>query len=133
MEKVMIKKVGQKPEVVEVEEISLKYMQSIVGGYIEMPYISESLNVRNIDIVINEEGKLEGLDPNILLMDKNFEIKDIIVGDILFVSNDKKGKTIGLSDEQIEDLNKVFTHNAVITNLGLFNYIKLEGEDILWT
>lgn len=129
MEKVMIKKVGEAPQVIEVEEITLKYMQEVVGGWIEMPYLSEALDSRKIDIVINEEGKLMELEPNILVMNKA-EILDVVVGDILFVANDGEGKTIGLNDTQIEDLKHAFRYNEVITNRGVFNYIRLEGENI---
>ena len=129
MEKVMIKKVGEAPQVIEVEEITLKYMQEVVGGWIEMPYLSEALDSRKIDIVINEEGKLMELEPNILVMNRA-EILDVVVGDILFVANDGEGKTIGLNDTQIEDLKHAFKYNEVITNRGVFNYIRLEGENI---
>lgn len=131
MEKVMIKKVGEKPVVVEVEEISLRYMQGVVGGYIEMPYLSDALNERRIDIVINEEGKLEGMDANMLLLSKEDGVIDVLVGDILFVANDGQGRTIGLNDDQISDLQKMFKHNQATTNLGVFNYIAF-GDELTW-
>lgn len=132
MEKVMIKRVGENPEIVEVEEITLKYMQEQVKGLIEIPYLSDALNARRIDIVINEEGKLEGMDPNMLLLGDDFDVIDVIVGDILFVAHDGQGGTIGLSDEQIKDLNDMFKHNQVLTNMGAFNYIR-HGDELLWT
>ena len=132
MEKVMIKRVGEKPEIVEVEEVTLKYMQEQVKGLIEMPYLSDALSARRIDIVINEEGKLEGMDPNMLLLEDDFNVIDVIVGDILFVGHDGQGGTIGLNDEQIKDLNDMFKHNQVLTNMGAFNYIR-HGDELLWT
>lgn len=137
MEKVMIKKVGQAPEIVEVENVSLEYMQGVVGGWIEIPYISDALYLKRIDIVINEEGKLLDMEPNILVIEENDmsgtavrKVLDAIHGDILFVANDGDGHTIGLSDEQIKDLEHAFKYNEVITNRGVFNYIRLEGKDI---
>ena len=132
MEKVMIKRVGENPEIVEVEKITLKYMQEQVKGLIEIPYLSDALNARRIDIVINEEGKLESMDPNMLLLGDDFDVIDVIVGDILFVAHDGQGGTIGLSDEQIKDLNDMFKHNQVLTNMGAFNYIR-HGDELLWT
>lgn len=132
MEKVMIKRVGENPEIVEVEKITLGYMQKQVKGFIEIPYLSDALNARRIDIVINEEGKLEGMEPNMLLLGDGFDVIDVIVGDILFVAHDGEGGTIGLSDEQIKDLNNIFKHNQVLTNMGAFNYIR-QGDELLWT
>lgn len=132
MEKVMIKRVGENPEIVEVEKITLEYMQKQVKGFIEIPYLSDALNARRIDIVINEEGKLEGMEPNMLLLGDGFDVIDVIVGDILFVAHDGEGGTIGLSDEQIKDLNDIFKHNQVLTNMGAFNYIR-HGDELLWT
>lgn len=132
MEKVMIKRVGENPEIVEVEKITLEYMQKQVKGWIEIPYLSDALNARRIDIVINEEGKLEGMEPNMLLLGDGFDVIDVIVGDILFVAHDGEGGTIGLSDEQIKDLNDIFKHNQVLTNMGAFNYIR-HGDELLWT
>lgn len=129
MEKVMIKKVEEAPKVVEVDELTLEYMQGIVGGYIEMPYLSEALDSRKIDIVINEEGKLEGLEPNMMVMHKG-QIVDIVVGDMLFVANDGQGNTIGLDDKQLEYLKELFEHHAVLTNRGMFHYVELEGDDM---
>ena len=132
MEKVMIKRVGENPEIVEVEKITLEYMQKQVKGFIEIPYLSDALNARRIYIVINEEGKLEGMEPNMLLLGDGFDVIDVIVGDILFVAHDGEGGTIGLSDEQIKDLNDIFKHNQVLTNMGAFNYIR-QGDELLWT
>lgn len=61
---------------------SLKELQSIVGGYIEL------IDLYNGDLmVINEEGKLIGLDINAkatLIFSKSFPMAfDVIVGDAL--------------------------------------------------
>ena len=50
---------GKYPEVIEMED-NLESMQKLVGGYIEeyMPFEDE------VAIVCNEEGKINGLQPN---------------------------------------------------------------------
>ena len=87
--RVVIKKVGQIGEVVEVEN-TLETWNDIVGGWIQtFPLASDML------IICNEEGKLKGLEPNV----------EIVVGDFAIV---KQGYDDfeGLDDEQIERLRK---------------------------
>ena len=90
----------------EVKEIknSLENLQKIVGGYIEMPYISKVFIQNSIDMVINEEGKyMDDLEPQIAILGKvNNQILDLIYGNCIFVSHDDIGNTIGLNDEQIK-------------------------------
>lgn len=88
---------GNSPEVVEFEN-SLESLQGFVNGYIEMITIENG-----IDMVINDEGKLMGLELNGYLTHKG-KIYDSIVGNILIVGHDRYGKTIGLNDEQIKKM-----------------------------
>lgn len=86
---------------IEIEE-GLKSLQKEVDGFIEIPHISEELYKNNIDIIINEEGKLDGLDPSIAVIDKETnETLDLLVGNVLFTGFTEEGETIGLTDEQI--------------------------------
>lgn len=72
MMKIVIKKVGQAPEVKEIKG-ELHEMQEIVGGYIECFKVFD-----NILCVCNEEGKLKGLPINFTFGG------DFIVGDVFF-------------------------------------------------
>lgn len=70
-----IKVIIKKPEdefgrLVEVEN-ELEVFQSIVGGYIE------TMGYKNLVIICNEEGKLRGLQPNVVLG------RDMLVGTII--------------------------------------------------
>jgi hypothetical protein len=70
-----IKVIIKKPEdefgrLVEVEN-ELEVFQSIVGGYIE------TTGYKNLVIICNEEGKLRGLQPNVVLG------RDMLVGTII--------------------------------------------------
>ena len=73
--RVVIKKVGQLPEVKEIDN-TLDAFQEIVGGNIETFRFAE-----NILCVCNEEGKLIGLKPNFLCRG------DVICGDVFFCAD----------------------------------------------
>ena len=90
-------KVFEQPKVVEIEN-NLSTLQNYVGGLIDIVEIEE-----DVDIIINDEGKLLGLSPNLVL----YEFRDIIVGDFLVVGQ-KNGETISLSEEKIEKYMKRF-------------------------
>lgn len=87
-------------EVKEIEN-TLKALQKEVNGYIEIPYISRRLVNNGIDLIINDEGKMLNLEPQIIVQDNNKTI-DVIHGTCVFASHDEDGNTIGLTDEQIE-------------------------------
>ncbi len=92
--KVIVKKVGGEPEVVEIED-KLEVYQRIVGGHIEVFPLWDG-----ILCICNEEGKLNGMLPNIMYG------REIICGDIIFIS--ARGEDfMGLSDVQIDMLNVI--------------------------
>lgn len=93
--KVMIKKVGRDPEVVEIKD-ELKVYQEIVGGHIEVIPLWD-----NILCICNEDGKMLGLFPNFKYYN------DIVVGDVIFISASGED-FVGLSDIQIDMLNVIF-------------------------
>ena len=72
--KIVVKKVGQNPEVKEING-ELHEMQEIVGGHIECINIAD-----NILCVCNEEGKFNGLPANFVFGG------DVIAGDVFFVA-----------------------------------------------
>jgi len=69
-----------RPKVVTMET-GLKPLQEAVGGYIEAVYPFNE----PVAIIVNEEGKLNGLPLNRALRHKNGEIYDIIAGNMLIV------------------------------------------------
>lgn len=91
----------------------LQDLQEIVGGYIEVPFISEVFRNNGIDVIINEEGKfIEGLKPEIAVVDgENARILDIVYGNCIFASHDEEGETIELDDKQkrivMEELDQI--------------------------
>lgn len=83
---------------------TLEELQSIVGGYIEIPFLSEKFYENEIDIIINEEGKLiDGLKPEIAVVKAGTnQILDLVYGSCIFASHDAYGETTALNDEQIK-------------------------------
>lgn len=94
--KAVVKKAGETHgQIVEINN-RLEEFQSIVGGYIETWPLTE-----DILIILNEEGKLEGLKPNILV--SNGGQLELIVGDIAIVGINGEDFT-SLNDKQINQL-----------------------------
>lgn len=99
-------------------ENTLEALQYIVDGYIEIPFISKKLYEEGIDIIVNEEGKLIGLEPQIAIVKKNTnKIVDWVKGNCIFASHDEEGNTIGLSDKQIKVVKEELKYEAIISNM----------------
>lgn len=93
--KVVIKKVGRNPIVTIIED-DLKTAQRIVGGRIEIVSVS-----KGIDMIVNEEGKMNGNKPNFYFTQNGYT--DLIFGDVLFTGvNYEEGTQISLTDWQIQ-------------------------------
>jgi hypothetical protein len=76
MLRVIIKNVGQDAYITEIDD-SLKAMQAIVGGHIEVVPVGSGMTM-----VCNEEGKIFGLHPNFATD------SDVIVGNVFFARLD---------------------------------------------
>lgn len=88
-------RIGQTPKILEIDG-ELKTMQDLVGGYIETyPYEYEPMV-----FVMNEEGKLQGLQPHRIIASG----RDIICGDFFVAAfgknEDGDDDIIGLTEEQ---------------------------------
>lgn len=88
----------------ETKEITneLEDLQKIVGGYIEVPFLSERLTKHGVDVIINEEGKfIDGLRPEIAVVDhRTNKVLDVVFGNCIFASHDEEGETVALNEEQ---------------------------------
>ena len=80
----------KEPREVQIEP-GLESLQKAVGGYIEAvyPFTDE------LALIVNEEGKLNGLPLNRALRDEDGEIYEILAGNIL---------AVGLVEENFSDL-----------------------------
>ena len=88
---IAVKEPAKAWRIVEAED-TLQTYQKIVGGYIEGFYT----NYQGIHFFCNEEGKLQGLAPNIMCGG------DMIVGSIFAVRDDGEGEFASLTQEDIE-------------------------------
>ena len=81
---------------------TLEELQKIVGGYIEIPFLSKVFFENEIDIIINEEGKfIEDCKPEIAVVKKGTNtILDVVMGNCIFASHDVEGNTTALNDKQ---------------------------------
>ena len=94
----------------ETEINGLEDMQKIVGGYIETwDYISE-LYDNGISLYCNDEGKLQGLDPA-LVVTNNGKTVEMICGNILFCGYDSEGETVPLTEKQVKIIKSIFTRS----------------------
>lgn len=103
----------------ETKEIGteLEDLQAIVGGYIEIPFLSKTFHNNGIDVIINEEGKLiEGLTPEIAIVDgETKQVIDVVYGNCIFASHDDEGNTTGLTEEQIKVVMRELQMDVVLT------------------
>ena len=95
----------KKPRVMEIEN-TLKSMQKIVGGYIQ---VYDTFADDNAVIVCNEEGKIYGLPPNRAIKDQKGNIQDIIYGTFFICQTNIRGEFEELSEALIDVYTKKFT------------------------
>lgn len=99
MIKVVYKKPNELPIILEVDN-TLEKFQELVGGYIEVVAAKEDAS---IIAIVNEEGKLEGLKPNIWIGN------ELIVGNVVFVKNSDDGEFHSLTDDMIKEIVESFS------------------------
>lgn len=100
--KVVLVEPGKIAKVQEIDS-SLESMQNIVGGNIDIRYLSDGL------IIHNREGKLLSLPLNRGLCDGEGRVNDIIFG-AFFICDSKEDEFTSLSDKQITEHLKRFKY-----------------------
>lgn len=86
---------------------SYEFIRGAVDGYIERIPLRE-FDKRHIDVWCNEEGKLRNdLDYTALLVYEGNPY-DVVVGSLVFTRSTKGGKTVSLTDDDIEFIKKTF-------------------------
>ena len=81
-------------------------------GLIEFVYLED-----NVSLLLNEEGKLIGLEPNRRLGD------DILCGVFYVVAENDEGELISLTEAQQEHYSKMFEHIEPIDKAEVLNTI----------
>lgn len=109
--------------VIEIEN-DLNVFQNFVKGYIDYFQIAYNQTTgRSLDFICNDEGLLDGMKPTIYYTFKKGiyivpeDDTEVLVGNLLFVANDREGNTTGLTDEEINNyLNYFMTTKNIIMN-----------------
>lgn len=113
--KVLVVEPNKEPYIKEIES-SLESLQYIVGGLIE--YINLE---NNVDLICNEEGKINNLPFNRSIGN------DIIAGTFIIAGvNLRNGETISIAKDKVNKYTKLFSlanHNNII------NYLNAEFMD----
>lgn len=113
--KVLVVEPNKEPYIKEIES-SLESLQDIVGGLIE--YINLE---NNVDLICNEEGKINNLPFNRSIGN------DIIAGTFIIAGvNLQNGETISIPKDKVNKYTKLFSlanHNNII------NYLNAEFMD----
>ena len=113
MVKVLIKEPGKEPYEKEIED-TLDNLQGIVGGYIECV---EMPGVKNVDLYVNEEGKLNKLPGNFWLP----EYEDCACGTVYMVGFDPEtGDNVSITDNQIKKCKKYIKTYELPKSLDLY-------------
>lgn len=99
---------------------TLEDLQKIVGGYIEIPFLSQKFLEHDIDMIINEEGKyIEGLKPEIAVISGETEgLLDVVYGNCIFASHDAEGNTIELNNKQIKIVERELSLAVMLKEKG---------------
>lgn len=90
-------------KIIEKWEHSLDTVQQFVGGYIQPIRVNNS-----VTMWLNEEGKMQQLEPNFLLVTVDGMPLDTVVGNVLIAGTDSEGNDISLTDEEIKMLQEKF-------------------------
>lgn len=108
----LLVKPGQYPEVVKIDH-DLDSLQKAVGGTIEVTYPFDE----EVGIIVNEEGKLQGLTMNRSIEDDEGNIRDIYVGDFLVVGLTEES-FCSLTDEQVKQFEEKFHQPQTFFRMG---------------
>ncbi len=110
--KVLLVEPNEYPKVIETKT-GLEDLQAQVGGYIEVTYPFED----EVGLIMNEEGKINGLPLNRAIRDEKGEMTDIVAGSFLVVglTEDSFGSLTG---EQIGKFEEMFHQPETFVKMG---------------
>jgi hypothetical protein len=76
---------------------TLADMQALVGGLIERAWDEASTGGRSIDVWANEEGLLNGMQPNVYLP----HTRSVLHGPVFVSASNADGETVGLTPAEV--------------------------------
>jgi len=101
MLQVVFKKPNEKPTQMEIED-TLEKLQELVEGYIELIPANDD---KSILMIVNEEGQLKGLEPNIWIGNT------CIVGNVVFVQNKFDSEFHSLTDDMVKAIIRLLSED----------------------
>lgn len=110
--KVILKRIQQRQEIIDIKrketnKLDLDTVYELIDcDMVEVCSYFSLLEKNNIDVLIDEEGKLKHLNPNIAIQNEGLNVIDVIAGNILFVGLDDNSNWVELNDRQIEIVNE---------------------------
>ena len=109
---VLLVEPGKYPQPVEIGT-ELEDLQKAVGGYIEVTYPFDE----QVGIVMNEEGKINGMDLNRALRDDDGRIYDVVAGPMLVVGLTEESFG-SLTPDQMQKFEQQFHQPEVFLQMG---------------
>ena len=114
--RILIVEPGRRPRPAEIDG-SLKSMQNIVGGLIQIIYPFDA--DENVVLVCNDTGKIDGLQANRGLWDKNGQLYDIVCGTFFLCSAPLDSDSFtDLTTEQMGKFSKIFQHPEIFLGIN---------------
>ena len=99
----------------------LQDKQKIVDGLIEYAYLEED---RDVVIICNEEGKINGSKPN------RYIGHDVLFGTFIIVGDNDTGEDRSLTDEQIKKYKERFNEKSIDKTKEVISNILLKNSEI---
>jgi len=99
----------------------LQDKQKIVDGLIEYVYLEED---RDVVIICNEEGKINGSEPN------RYIGHDVLFGTFIIVGDNDTGEDRSLTDEQIKKYKERFNEKSIDKTKEVISNILLKNSEI---
>ncbi len=99
----------------------LQDKQKIVDGLIEYAYLEED---RDVVIICNEEGKINGSEPN------RYIGHDVLFGTFIIVGDNDTGEDRSLTDEQIKKYKERFNEKSIDKTKEVISNILLKNSEI---
>lgn len=92
-------------------EDSYDFLRKCIGGYLEHLVVD-----KNIDMWMDEDGKLKDLDTTIILT-RNYTMCDNVVGNVVFTRFNDDGETISLTDDDVKLIRNKFDNDGYYLDL----------------
>lgn len=99
----------------------LQDKQKIVDGLIEYAYLEED---RDVVIICNEEGKINGSEPN------RYIGHEVLFGTFIIVGDNDTGEDRSLTDEQIKKYKERFNEKSIDKTKEIISNILLKNSEI---